>query len=34
MGKGTWSVVDAPGNNAQLFAFTLSYDVSWTTKGK
>jgi hypothetical protein len=33
-GKGTWSVVDAPGNNASLFAFTLSYDVSWTTKGK
>ena len=33
-GKGTWSVVDAPGNNAQLFAFTLSYDVSWTTKEK
>jgi hypothetical protein len=33
-GKGTWSVVDAPGNNAQLFAFTLNYDVSWTTKGK
>ena len=27
-GKGTWSVVDAPGNNAQLFAFTLSYDVN------
>lgn|GEM_PF-848888 len=33
-GKGVWSVVDAPGNTAQLFAFTLSYDVSWTTKGK
>jgi hypothetical protein len=33
-GKGTWSVVDAPGNNAQLFAFTLSYDVNWATKGK
>jgi hypothetical protein len=33
-GKGTWSVADAPGNNAQLFAFTLSYDVTWTTKGK
>ncbi len=33
-GNGTRSVVDAPGNNAQLFAFTLSYDVSWTTKGK
>jgi hypothetical protein len=33
-GKGTWTVVDAPGNNAQLFAYTLSYDVNWTTKGK
>jgi hypothetical protein len=33
-GNGTWSVVDAPGNNAQLFAFTLSYDVNWTTRGK
>jgi NAD(P)-dependent dehydrogenase (short-subunit alcohol dehydrogenase family) len=33
-GKGTWSVADAPGNNASLFAFTLSYDVSWTTKEK
>jgi hypothetical protein len=33
-GSGTWSVVDAPGNNASLFLFTLSYDVSWTTKGK
>ena len=33
-GKGTWSVVDAPGANAPLFAFTLSYDVSWTSKGK
>jgi hypothetical protein len=33
-GKGAWSVVDAPGNTAQLFAFTLTYDVSWTTKGK
>ena len=33
-GKGTWSVADAPGNTAQLFAFTLTYDVSWTTKGK
>lgn len=33
-GKGTWSVVDAPGNNAQLFAFTLSYDVTWEIKGK
>lgn len=33
-GKGAWSVVDAPGNTADLFVFTLSYDVSWTTKGK
>jgi hypothetical protein len=33
-GTGTWSVADAPGNNASLFAFTLSYDVSWTTKEK
>lgn len=33
-GKGTWSVADAPGNTAQLFAFTLPYDVTWTTKGK
>jgi hypothetical protein len=33
-GSGTWSVADAPGNNSSLFAFTLSYDVSWTTKGK
>jgi len=33
-GKGTWTVIDAPGNNAQLFLFTLSYDVTWTTKGR
>jgi len=33
-GKGTWSVVDAPGNTSQLFAFTLTYDVSWTAKEK
>lgn len=33
-GKGTWSVADAPGNTADLFAFTLSTDVSWTTKEK
>ncbi|MGO9419585.1 hypothetical protein [Roseiarcus sp.] len=33
-GKGTWSVVDAPGNSASLFLFTLTYDVSWTTKEK
>jgi hypothetical protein len=34
LGKGTWSVVDAPGNNAQLFAYTLTYDVNWTSKTK
>ncbi len=34
VGKGTWSVVDAPGNSSSLFAFTLTYDVSWTTKEK
>jgi hypothetical protein len=33
-GSGTWSVTDAPGNTAQLFLFTLTYDVTWTTKGK
>ena len=33
-GTGTWTVADAPGNNASLFAFTLSYDASWTTKEK
>lgn len=33
-GKGTWSVADAPANTSQLFAFTLSYDVSWTRKMK
>ena len=33
-GSGTWSVVDAPGNNSSIFAFTLSYDMSWTTKEK
>ena len=34
LGKGTWAVVDAPGNSAQLFAFTLTYDVNWTSKTK
>jgi len=34
VGAGTWTVADAPGNNASLFAFTLSYDVSWTLKAK
>ena len=33
-GKGTWSVMDAPGNNAQLFAFTLSMDATWEMKEK
>jgi hypothetical protein len=33
-GKGTWTVADAPGNTSSLFAFTLSYDATWTTKGK
>ncbi len=33
-GKGTWTVADAPGNTANLFAFTLTYDVNWTTKAK
>jgi hypothetical protein len=33
-GSGNWSVTDAPGNTANLFLFTLTYDVSWTTKGK
>jgi hypothetical protein len=34
LAKGTWSVVDAPGNNAQLFAYTFTYDVNWTSKTK
>jgi len=33
-GTGTWSVTDAPGNTAQLFLFTLTYDVNWAVKGK
>jgi hypothetical protein len=33
-GKGTWTVADAPENTSSLFAFTLTYDVSWTTKEK
>jgi hypothetical protein len=33
-GKGAWSVADAPGNTANLFAFTLTYDVIWMTKPK
>ena len=34
VGKGTWTVADAPGNTSQFFAFTLTYDMSWTTKEK
>jgi hypothetical protein len=34
VGKGTWTVADAPGNTQSLFAFTLSYDATWTTKDK
>ena len=33
-GTGTWSVTDAPGNTANLFLFTLSYDAAWTTNEK
>ncbi len=33
-GSGTWSVADAPGNTSSLFAFTLTYDATWTTKEK
>ena len=33
-GSGTWTVADAPGNTASLFAFTLSYEVSGTQKEK
>jgi len=34
VGSGSWSVADAPGNTPSLFAFTLSYEVSWTQKEK
>ena len=34
VGSGTWSVADAPGNTSSLFAFTLSYDATWTKKEK
>jgi len=34
VGSGTWSVADAPGNTSSLFAFTLTYDVTWTPKEK
>ncbi len=34
VGSGSWTVADAPGNTSSLFAFTLSYEVSWTQKEK
>ena len=34
VGSGTWSVADAPGNTSSLFAFTLTYDVTWAPKEK
>jgi hypothetical protein len=34
VGSGTWTVMDAPGNTATLFAFTLSYDATWTQAEK
>jgi len=34
VGSGTWTVADAPGNSSSLFAFTLSYDATWTQKEK
>ena len=34
VGSGTWTVADAPGNTSSFFAFTLTYDATWTTKGK
>jgi hypothetical protein len=34
LGKGSWSSVDAPGANAQVFAYTFTYDVNWTSKTK
>jgi len=34
LGKGSWSSVDAPGANAQVFAYTFNYDVNWTSKTK
>ena len=34
VGSGTWTVADAPGNTPSLFAFTLSYDVTWKQKEK
>lgn len=31
-GDGDWSVADAPGNSASLFAFTLTYQIKWAFK--
>jgi hypothetical protein len=33
-GSGNLGVVAAPGNTPSLFAYTLSYDVTWTNKPK
>ena len=33
-GSGAWTVADAPGNSSSLFAFTLSYEATWTLKEK
>jgi hypothetical protein len=34
IGSGTWSVADARGSTSSLFAFTLTYDATWTKKDK
>ena len=34
VGSGTWTVADAPGNTSSLYAFTLTYDATWTQKEK
>lgn len=31
-GKGQWHVMDAPGNNASVFAFTFEYDLDVTVE--
>ena len=33
-GSGSLGVVAAPGNTSSLFAYTLTYDVTWTRKPK
>jgi hypothetical protein len=33
-GSGTLGVTAAPGGDSRLFAYTLSYDVTWTNKPK